>query len=99
MRDAISRCWPGYDQMLGPAYFAASGPHVNIHPSLLPLHGGRGMVGLAVHAAVLAAGEVETGVTIHDVTSVLDAGPPIRQVRCPSCRGVGLRTCRSRARG
>jgi len=72
----------GYDQVLGPSYFTAfAGRTINIHPSLLPLHGGRGMVGLAVHAAVLAAGEAETGVTIHDVTPVLDAGPTILQVR------------------
>jgi phosphoribosylglycinamide formyltransferase-1 len=74
----------GYDQVLRPAFFEAfSGRTINIHPSLLPRHGGRGMVGLAVHAAVLAAGEAETGVTIHDVTPDLDAGPPIRQVRLP----------------
>jgi phosphoribosylglycinamide formyltransferase-1 len=78
----------GYDQLLRPAYFAAfSGRTINIHPSLLPRHGGRGMVGLAVHAAVLAAGEPETGVTIHDVTPVLDAGPPIQQVRVPVVPG------------
>jgi phosphoribosylglycinamide formyltransferase 1 len=45
------------------------------------------MIGLAVHAAVIAAGETETGVTIHDVTPVLDAGPPIRQVRLPVLPG------------
>jgi len=78
----------GYDQVLGPSYFTAfSGRTVNIHPSLLPLHGGRGMVGLAVHEAVLAAGEAETGVTIHDVTPVLDAGPTILQVRVPVVPG------------
>jgi phosphoribosylglycinamide formyltransferase-1 len=78
----------GYDQLLRSAYFAAfPGRTINIHPSLLPRHGGRGMVGLAVHAAVLAAGEPETGVTIHDVTPVLDAGPPIRQVRVPVVPG------------
>ena len=72
----------GYDQLLRPPYFAAfSGRTINIHPSLLPRHGGRGMMGLAVHAAVLAAGEAETGVTIHDVTPLLDSGPPIEQVR------------------
>lgn len=72
----------GYDQVLRPSYFAAFGGRtINIHPSLLPRHGGRGMVGLAVHAAVLAAGEAETGVTIHDVTPELDAGPTIRQAR------------------
>jgi len=78
----------GYDQVLGPSYFTAfAGRTINIHPSLLPLHGGRGMVGLAVHAAVLAAGEAETGVTIHDVTPVLDAGQTILQVRVPVVPG------------
>jgi phosphoribosylglycinamide formyltransferase-1 len=78
----------GYDQLLRPSYFAAfSGRTINIHPSLLPRHGGRGMIGLAVHAAVLASGDDETGVTIHDVTPVLDAGPPILQVRLPVVAG------------
>jgi len=81
----------GYDQVLRASYFAAfSGRTINIHPSLLPLHGGRGMVGLAVHAAVLASGEAETGVTIHDVTQVLDAGPAILQVRVPVVRGESV---------
>ncbi len=79
----------GYDQLLRPAYFASYGGRtINIHPSLLPRHGGRGMVGLAVHAAVLAAGEPETGVTIHDVTPNLDAGPAIVQVRVAVPDGV-----------
>lgn len=66
----------GYDQLLRPAYFAAyHGRTINIHPSLLPAHGGAGMVGLAVHRSVLAAGDRRTGVTIHDVTPDLDAGP------------------------
>jgi phosphoribosylglycinamide formyltransferase-1 len=74
----------GYDQILRAPYFAAfSGRTINIHPSLLPRHGGRGMIGTAVHAAVLAAGDAETGVTIHDVTKALDAGPPVVQVRLP----------------
>ena len=74
----------GYDQALRSSYFAAfTGRTINIHPSLLPLHGGKGMTGRAVHAAVLAAGDAETGVTIHDVTPVLDAGPPIAQARMP----------------
>ena len=78
----------GYDQVLRPPYFAAfAGPTINIHPSLLPRHGGRGMVGLAVHEAVLAAGERETGVTIHGVTPDLDAGPVIAQVRVPVRNG------------
>ena len=78
----------GYDQVLRPSFFGAFGGRtINIHPSLLPRHGGRGMVGLAVHAAVLAAGDTETGVTIHEVTPVLDAGPAILQVRVPVIPG------------
>ena len=48
---------------------------LNIHPALLPRHGGAGMYGLAPHRAVLAAGERETGVTVHLVTEEYDAGP------------------------
>lgn len=72
----------GYDQLLHRSFFDAfAGRTVNIHPSLLPRHGGRGMMGLAVHAAVLAAGDTETGVTLHEVTPDLDAGPILRQAR------------------
>ena len=78
----------GYDQVLRTPFFVGFGGRtINIHPSLLPRHGGRGMVGLAVHAAVLAAGDAETGVTIHEVTPVLDAGPAILQVRVPVIPG------------
>lgn len=74
----------GYDQLLRPSYFAAySGRTINIHPSLLPAHGGSGMVGLAVHRSVLAAGDTETGVTIHEVTADLDAGPVLARSRVP----------------
>lgn len=71
----------GYDQLLRPSYFEAfRGRTINIHPSLLPKHGGRGMMGLAVHRSVLACGDAVTGVTIHEVTQELDAGPPLLQV-------------------
>lgn len=74
----------GYDQVLQRAFFAAyRGRTINIHPSLLPAHGGRGMVGAAVHASVIHHGERETGVTIHDVTPELDGGPAIAQVTVP----------------
>jgi phosphoribosylglycinamide formyltransferase-1 len=80
----------GYDQLLAASYFAAfAGRTINVHPSLLPRHGGRGMMGLAVHASVLASGDRETGVTIHDVTPELDQGPPIVQVRVPVLHGEG----------
>ena len=72
----------GYDQLLRPSYFAAfRGRTVNVHPSLLPVHGGAGMVGMAVHRAVIACGDAETGVTIHDVIPELDAGPILAQAR------------------
>ena len=78
----------GYDQLLRPSYFEAfRGRTINIHPSLLPAHGGKGMVGEAVHRSVLAAGEVRTGVTIHEVTRQLDAGPPLLQVEVPVLDG------------
>ncbi len=74
----------GYDQMLRAPFFAAfTGRTINIHPSLLPAHGGPGMIGTAVHRSVLAAGEPWTGVTIHEVTPEVDAGPILAQSRVP----------------
>jgi phosphoribosylglycinamide formyltransferase-1 len=74
----------GYDQLLrGPFFAAFRGRTINIHPSLLPRHGGQGMVGLAVHRAVLAAGDTMTGVTVHEVIEALDAGALIAQVEVP----------------
>jgi phosphoribosylglycinamide formyltransferase 1 len=78
----------GYDQRLRPGYFAAFGGRtINIHPSLLPAHGGVGMVGDAVHRSVLATGDQETGCTVHEVTDELDAGPILAQVRVPVLAG------------
>lgn len=74
----------GYDQLLRRSYFSTfEGRTINVHPSLLPRHGGKGMMGRAVHASVLAAGDAETGVTIHEVIDELDAGPLLQQVRVP----------------
>lgn len=47
---------------------------INIHPSLLPKYGGKGMYGKHVHRAVVEAGERETGITVHTVTSEYDKG-------------------------
>ena len=55
---------------------------VNIHPALLPKYGGKGMWGHHVHEAVKAAGEAETGMTVHWVTPVCDGGEIIAQFRC-----------------
>lgn len=56
---------------------------INIHPALLPAHGGKGMYGKAVHKAVLANGENETGITIHYVNESYDDGQVIKQVKVP----------------
>lgn len=56
---------------------------VNIHPALLPAYGGKGMYGMHVHEAVKAAGERETGITIHYVNERYDEGDVIFQARCP----------------
>ena len=54
---------------------------INIHPALLPKYGGKGMWGHHVHEAVKAAGERETGMTVHFVTPVCDSGEIIAQYR------------------
>ncbi|MBR1464098.1 MAG: phosphoribosylglycinamide formyltransferase [Prevotella sp.] len=54
---------------------------INIHPSLLPKYGGKGMWGHHVHEAVKAAGEKETGMTVHYVSNVCDGGEIIAQFK------------------
>lgn len=56
---------------------------VNIHPALLPRWGGKGMYGSRVHEAVLRAGELETGISIHYVNHAYDEGNLIFQASCP----------------
>lgn len=56
---------------------------INIHPSLLPKFGGKGMYGNRVHEAVVAAGEKESGITIHYINEHFDEGKIIRQYKCP----------------
>lgn len=55
---------------------------INIHPSLLPKFGGKGMYGIKVHEAVKVAGEYETGITIHEVNEHYDEGKIIFQLAC-----------------
>jgi len=66
-----------------PNFMIDAFPHriINIHPALLPKYGGKGMWGHHVHEAVKAAGEKETGMTVHWVTPVCDAGEIIAQFR------------------
>lgn len=55
---------------------------INIHPALLPKYGGKGMYGHHVHEAVVAAGEHESGITIHIVDENYDRGTILEQARC-----------------
>ena len=54
---------------------------INIHPALLPAYGGKGMYGAHVHEAVVAAGEKESGITIHEVTEEYDKGSILFQAK------------------
>lgn len=74
----------GYMRILSPHFFeVCSVPVINIHPSLLPLFGGRGWYGERVHRAVIESGVRYTGCTVHFVTPEVDAGPIILQKVVP----------------
>lgn len=74
----------GYDRIIGqPLLDAYANRILNIHPSLLPKYGGRGMVGLAVHRAAIAAEDTESGCSVHLVTGDVDGGPILGQARVP----------------
>ena len=68
-----------------PGTLIAAYPHriVNIHPALLPDYGGKGMYGEHVHKAVLAAGDAQSGITIHEVDELYDHGAHLFQATCP----------------
>lgn len=66
---------------------AFEGRIVNIHPALLPAYGGKGMYGQFVHEAVVAAGEKQTGITIHFVNEHYDEGQIIFQAACDIAPG------------
>ena len=74
----------GYMKKLGPRTLATYRRRiVNVHPSLLPRHGGKGMFGINVHKSVIASGDRETGITIHYVDDDYDAGPVIARLKLP----------------
>lgn len=87
----------GYMRELGPRVLGAyAGRLLNIHPSLLPRHGGRGMYGDRVHGAVLASGDPETGASVHLVTAGIDEGPVLAQSRVPVLPGDTLASLKAR---
>jgi len=78
----------GYMRKLGPRVLERfKGRVLNIHPALLPRFGGPGMYGMAVHQAVIDAGEVTTGASVHVVDEQYDHGPVIARAEVPVQRG------------
>ncbi len=74
----------GYMKKIGPHTLESfAGRIINVHPSLLPRHGGKGMYGSAVHEAVLASGDQITGPSVHVVTAEYDEGPVIARHEIP----------------
>jgi len=85
----------GYLQLVEiPAGF--EGKVVNIHPSLLPAHGGTGMYAHRVHEAVLASGDRESGCTVHLCDDQYDRGPIVLQKRCKVLPGDTAQTLSAR---
>ena len=79
----------GYMKKISPAVLKTyNGRIYNIHPSLLPKYGGKGMYGINVHKAVLEANEQETGITIHHVEGdEYDIGKIVAQRKVPVLKG------------
>lgn len=74
----------GYMKKLGPQLLERyRGRILNTHPALLPKFGGHGMYGMHVHEAVLRAGEVESGASVHLVDEEYDTGRVLAQARVP----------------
>ena len=80
-------CWvvlAGFLKKIGPYTLSLfKNRIINIHPSLLPKHGGEGMYGIHVHKAVIKAGDTNTGISIHYVSEQYDQGPLIAQMEIP----------------
>ena len=75
------------------------GKIINIHPSLLPDFGGKGMYGIHVHRAVLAAERTESGCTVHYVDQGIDTGEIILQRKVPVLKGDTPETLQERVLG
>src|SRR6478736_4790229 len=89
----------GYMKRLGPRTLAAfPGRILNTHPALLPKFGGQGMFGDRVFEAVIEAGEIESGVSIHIVDGGIDTGRVVRQCRVPVFAGDSSETLKARIR-
>lgn len=80
----ISSCWPGFLWLVPETLLQAFPKRIiNIHPALLPKHGGPGYYGMKVHDSVIKAGDKETGITIHYLNEKYDDGQIIFQKSIP----------------
>ena len=87
----------GYLRKLGPETLGRfEGRVLNIHPALLPRHGGQGMYGRRVHEAVLRAGDTVTGATVHLVDGEYDHGPLLLQAEAPVLPGDTVESLQAR---
>ena len=87
----------GYMKRLGRATLAAFSARIlNTHPALLPRFGGQGMFGDRVYEAVLAAGEPESGASVHLVEAEYDTGAVVRQDRVPVLPGDTVESLKTR---
>ena len=85
----------GYMRILSSTFVDAwLGKIVNVHPSLLPKYGG--MMDMQIHEAVLAAGDEETGCSVHIVNEEVDGGPIVIQKRCHVVPGESAETLKAR---
>jgi len=85
----------GYLRLIPAVFIHAFNNRIfNIHPALLPNFGGKGMYGSRVHAAVLEAGEVESGITVHLVNEHFDEGRTLAQFHCPVDQNDTIETLR-----
>jgi len=89
----------GYMKKIGQQTLTAFNNKIlNIHPSLLPKHGGHKMYGDAVHAAVLEAGEIETGASVQVINEAYDQGPVLLQKKVPVLTGDNVESLGARVR-
>ena len=89
----------GYMKKLGPLVLSKYRNHImNTHPALLPKYGGEGYYGSKVHAAVIEAGDKESGATVHLVEAEYDSGPILSQVRVPVKPGDTVETLEHRVK-
>jgi phosphoribosylglycinamide formyltransferase-1 len=74
----------GYMKKIGPHTLARFNGHIlNIHPALLPKHGGHGLYGDRVHEAVLKSGDTVSGASVHLINERYDEGPVLKQSHVP----------------